>query len=192
MVYYQCCSLIGWATTRLYVIASKYRKAQAFWRQKRIKVWQNFFYSRYFWPTSWILQNDCRGYTEIWSFFRKNLNQHKFFKNSVQKQLNNLACVMRIVSKFTSLSVISKVSHPLIDCVKGNSNSIRINCFFWLWQWITKTQGNKRHRKVNCMYITNINSWKSWFSYMGKFFFLLTLLSNSELHCKCINIEKYP
>ena len=36
VVYYQCCVLIGWATTRLYVIA--HWKARAFWQQKRIKV----------------------------------------------------------------------------------------------------------------------------------------------------------
>ena len=36
VVYYQCYVLIGWATTRLYVIA--HWKARAFWRQKRIKV----------------------------------------------------------------------------------------------------------------------------------------------------------
>ena len=38
VVSHQCCVLIGWATTRLYVIAHWLRKAPAFWRQKRIKV----------------------------------------------------------------------------------------------------------------------------------------------------------
>ena len=33
----------------------------------------------------------------------------KFFKNSVQEQLSNPACVLRIVFKITSLSVISKL-----------------------------------------------------------------------------------
>ena len=39
LVHYQCCILIGWATTRLYVIAHLWRKAPAilvmFWRQKK-------------------------------------------------------------------------------------------------------------------------------------------------------------
>ena len=35
MVYYQCCVLIGWAITRLYVKVHLYRKATAFWRQKK-------------------------------------------------------------------------------------------------------------------------------------------------------------
>ena len=38
VVYYQCCVLIGRATTTLYVIAHQQHKAPAFWRQKRLKV----------------------------------------------------------------------------------------------------------------------------------------------------------
>ena len=42
VVYYQCCLLIGLATTglyqELYVIAHQLRKTRAFWWQKRIKV----------------------------------------------------------------------------------------------------------------------------------------------------------
>ena len=51
------------------------------------------------------LLNDCSGYTEL--FLDKILT--KLFKNSVQKQLNHSACVLRIVFKITSLSVTSKL-----------------------------------------------------------------------------------
>ena len=57
VVYYQCCVLIGWATTRLYVIAHQWRKAPALkpkqWRLNCILLGK-VVWSRYFWPTSWI------------------------------------------------------------------------------------------------------------------------------------------
>ena len=38
VVYHQCCFLIGYATTRLYVIAQQQQRAPDFWRQKGIYV----------------------------------------------------------------------------------------------------------------------------------------------------------
>ena len=52
VVYYQCCVLIGRATTRLYVIAYQQRKKK--WRLNRVLL-AKVVLSRYFRPTSWIL-----------------------------------------------------------------------------------------------------------------------------------------
>ena len=60
VVYYQCCILIGWASTRLYVIAHKQWKAPALKpKQRRLNhaLLAKVVLSQYYWPTSWILLN---------------------------------------------------------------------------------------------------------------------------------------
>ena len=59
MVYYQCCVLIGWTSTRLWCYSPLVAKCAGFenrkkWRLNRVLL-AKVVLSRYFWPTSWIL-----------------------------------------------------------------------------------------------------------------------------------------
>ena len=54
VVCYQCCVLIGWATTRLYSSEKRRFWKPWQWRLNRVLL-AKVVLSRYFWPTSWIL-----------------------------------------------------------------------------------------------------------------------------------------
>ena len=54
--YYQCCIVIGWTTTRLYVIASFENQNNGGWIAFCLALTRKrCFVTIFFWPTSWIL-----------------------------------------------------------------------------------------------------------------------------------------